>query len=203
MASVDLKKTYRDHYTARPFPKIVEVPPRPYLMVDGSGDPNTAAEYAAAVTALYSLAYGLRAAIKGETGDGYTVMPLEGLWWVDDMSEFSLDDKSGWSWTMMICQPQPVTPQLAAEVLPAVTAKKELASGDRARVETYGDGLCAQVMHLGPYADEAPTIERLHEFILSEGLERSGKHHEIYLGDPRKKDPAKLRTIIRQPVSGR
>ncbi|MEA2002561.1 MAG: GyrI-like domain-containing protein [Actinomycetota bacterium] len=200
MANVDLKKTYRDHYTAKRAPTIVEVSQRPYLMIDGSGDPNTSAEYTNAVKALYPIAYGLRAEIKKTTGDGYVVMPLEGLWWVDDMSKFSVDHKTDWGWTAMICVPDLVTPAMAADVLPAVTAEKELASGDKVRLEMYGDGLAAQVMHLGPYAEEAPTIKALHEFIRGEGLELTGKHHEIYLSDPRKSDPAKLRTIIRQPV---
>lgn len=201
MASIDLKKVYREHYTARVGrPALVEVPARPFLVIDGAGDPNTSQEYADAVTALYPLSYGIRAAIKKQTGDGYTVMPLEGLWWADDMASFSVDDKSDWKWTMMICQPDVATVEVAAAVIPEVTAKKKLVSGDRVRFETFEEGAAAQVMHLGPYADEAPTIELLHEFIAGEGLERSGLHHEIYLGDPRKTDPAKLKTIIRQPV---
>ena len=202
MASIDLKKVYREHYTARVGkPALVEVPSRPFLMIDGQGDPNTAPEYADAVAALYPLAYGLRAAIKKETGDGYTVMPLEGLWWVDDMSTFSVERKGEWKWTMMICQPDVVTADLAAEVLPEVTAKKGLASGHKVRFEVYEEGRAAQVMHIGPYAEEEPTIAGLHEFIAEQGLLRSGLHHEIYLGDPRKADPAKLKTIIRQPVA--
>ena len=203
MASIDLKKVYREHYTARVGkPALVEVPPRPFLMIDGAGDPNTSQEYADAVSALYPLSYGLRAAIKKETGDGYTVMPLEGLWWADDMANFSVDDKSDWKWTMMICQPEPATADLAAMLIPEVTAKKSLVSGHRVRFDVYEEGRAAQVMHIGPYADEAPTIAMLHQFIEDQGLVRSGLHHEIYLGDPRKSDPAKLKTIIRQPVSG-
>ena len=204
MASIDLKKKYREHYTARVGkPTLVEVPARSFLMIDGAGDPNTSQEYADAVTALYPIAYGIRAAIKRETGDGYTVMPLEGLWWADDMANFSVDDKSDWKWTMMICQPYLATVEMAAAIIPEVTAKKKLVSGSRVRFETYEEGAAAQVMHLGPYADEAPTIQLLHEFIADERLERSGLHHEIYLGDPRRTDPAKLKTIIRQPVAGR
>lgn len=201
MASIDLKKEYSEHYTARVGkPALVEVPARPFLMIDGAGDPNTSQEYAHAVAALYPIAYGIRAAIKKQTGDGYTVMPLEGLWWADDMANFSVDDKSDWKWTMMICQPDVATIEMAGAVIPTVTAKRKLVSGNRIRFEIYEEGAAAQVMHLGPYADEAPTIQLLHEFIADEGLQRSGLHHEIYLGDPRKTDPAKLRTIIRQPV---
>jgi hypothetical protein len=201
MASIDLKREYRGHYRARVGkPALVEVPARSFLMVDGAGDPNTSQEYADAVAALYPIAYGIRAAIKKETGDGYTVMPLEGLWWADDMATFLRSDKSEWKWTMMICQPDPATVEMAAAVIPDVTARKELASGDKVRFDVYEEGRAAQVMHIGPYADEAPTIAMLHQFIEDQGLERSGLHHEIYLGDPRRTDPAKLKTIIRQPV---
>lgn len=202
MASIDLKKVYKEHYTARVGkPALVEVPERPFLMIDGSGDPNTSQEYADAVAALYPIAFGIRAAIKKESGDGYTVMPLEGLWWADDMADFSVEDKSDWKWTMMIALPEVVTAGMAATIIPEVTATKKLVSGSRVRFETYEEGAAAQVMHLGPYADEAPTIAALHEFIAAEGLELSGLHHEIYLGDPRRSDPAKLKTIIRQPVA--
>lgn len=201
MATIDLKKVYREHYRAKVgSPSLVDVPPRPHLMIDGAGDPGTAAEYREAVEALYPLAYGMRAAIKTATGDAYTVLPLEGLWWADDMNSFSVYDKGAWKWRMMICLPDLATAEMAADVLPRVTAKKLLVAGDRVRFDTYGDGPAAQVMHLGPYADEAPTIEALHAFIEAEGLSLTGKHHEIYLGDPRKTEPAKLKTIIRQPV---
>ena len=201
MASIDLKKLYREHYTARVGkPALVEVPPRPFLLIDGSGDPNTSQEYADAVAALYALSYGLRAVIKKERGDSYTVMPLEGLWWTDDMTRFSVDDKSDWKWTMMICQPDVVTSDLAAAVIPEVTANKGLVSGEQVRFELYDEGRAAQVMHIGPYAAEAPTIRLLHEFIENAGLTRVGLHHEIYLGDPCRTDPVRLKTIIRQPV---
>ncbi|MDJ0924022.1 MAG: GyrI-like domain-containing protein [Acidimicrobiia bacterium] len=204
MASIDLKRVYKEHYSARAGkPALVEVPPRSFLMIDGNGDPNTAQEYADAVAALYPLAYGLRAAVKKETGDGYTVMPLEGLWWADDMSRFSVERKGDWKWTMMICQPDLVTGAMADEVIPEVTRKKNLVAGHKVRLEVYDEGPAAQVMHIGPYAAEAPTIELLHDFIAARGLALSGLHHEIYLGDPRKSDPAKLKTIIRQPVAGR
>jgi hypothetical protein len=202
MASIDLKTTYREHYTAKVgHPVVVDVPERRYLMIDGAGDPNTSTAYRDAVQALYPLAYGLRAAVKATTGDAYTVMPLEGLWWVPDMTQFRADDKSDWLWTAMICVPDVVTDSMADEVLVAVTAKKDLAAGGRARVEGFGDGLAAQVLHVGPYAAEAPTIAALHAFIADQGYALAGKHHEIYLSDPRKADPAKLRTIIRQPVT--
>ena len=201
MTTIDLTKTYRDHYTATDSPTIVSVPDRPYLMVDGEGDPNTSQAYQDALAALYPLAYGLRKAVKDATGEAYKVMPLEGLWWVDDMTRFSLDDKDSWHWTAMICLPNQVTAEIVAEIIPTVTAKKKLAVGHLARVEPYGDGTAAQVLHRGPYADEAPTIERLHRFIDESGYRFRGKHHEIYLTDPRKSAPANNRTIIRQPFA--
>jgi hypothetical protein len=200
VASIDLKRVYKESYSARVGkPSLVEIAPRPFLMIDGAGDPNTAPEYASAVAALYPIAYAIRASIKAATGDAYTVLPLEGLWWADDMEQFSIDRKGDWKWTMMIGLPEAVDRLAAAEAISETTLKKQLAGG--VRFEVFDEGLSAQVMHIGPYSEEAPTIELLHEFIAGEGYERRGHHHEIYLGDPRKSDPAKLKTIIRQPVS--
>jgi len=202
MATVDLKKVLKDQYTARVGkPALVTVPERPFLMIDGAGDPNTAQEYVDAVEALYPIAYAIRAEIKKATGDGYTVLPLEGLWWADDMKSFSVERKHEWKWTMMIGLPDLVTAEQAAEAILATTEKKDLVAGQWVRYRTYDEGPSAHIMHIGPYSDEAPTIEMLHDFIAEQGLERRGLHHEIYLGDPRKVDPAKLRTIIRQPVA--
>ena len=201
MASIDLKRVYRDQYTARAGkPALVTVPERPFLMIDGEGTPGVAPEYLAAVEALYPLAYGIRAEIKKLTGDGYTVLPLEGLWWADDMESFRANRKDEWKWTLMIGLPDLATSEMAASVLPEVTRKKRLAAGEQVRFELFNEGECAQVMHIGPYSAEEPTIDLLHQFIADQGLELRGLHHEIYLGDPRKADPAKLKTIIRQPV---
>ncbi len=160
-----------------------------------------APEYLAAVESLYPLAYGMRAEIKKLTGDGYTVLPLEGLWWADDMTAYRGNRKDEWKWRLMIGLPDVATAEMAAQVLPAVTRKKDLAVGERVRFELFAEGRCAQVMHIGPYSAEEPTIDLLHQFIVDQGLQRRGLHHEIYLGDPRKADPAKLKTIIRQPVT--
>ena len=202
MPSIDLKKVYRDHYTAKRTPSFVDVPRRPFLMIDGSGDPNTSREYQEAIEALYPIAYGLRAAVKAATGDAYTVMPLEGLWWVPDTDEFDPTDKSNLSWTAMFCLPDAVTETMAGEVILAVTAAKDLPAGPKARMDHYEEGTAGQILHIGPYADEAPTIAELHDFITGRGYELTGKHHEIYLSDARRADPAKLRTIIRQPCTG-
>ena len=201
MSSIDLKRIYREHYSAKRTPTIVEVPTRPFLMIDGSGDPNTSQEYVEAIEALFPIAYGMRAAVKAASGDAYTVMPLEGLWWVPDMADFDPADKSNWSWTAMICLPDAVTEVMASEVISAVTAKKGLAAGAKARMAYYTEGVAAHILHIGPYAEEAPTIAELHSFIAGNGHELAGKHHEIYLSDARRADPAKLRTIIRQPFT--
>ena len=201
MTDVDLKKVYRVHYTAKKTPAIVHVPARPFLMIDGRGDPNTAIDYADAVQALYPIAYGFRAVVKAATGDSYTVMPLEGLWWVPDMADFDPANKSNWWWTVMICLPDNITTEMASEVIPTVTEKKALVAGPKVRVEWFAEGCAAQILHIGPYADEAPTMQTLHRFIEDEGRHRTGKHHEIYLSDPRKADPATMRTILRQPCT--
>lgn len=201
MASIDLKKVYRDLYSARAGkPALVEVPPLAYLMIDGAGDPNTSSEYVEAVGAIYPIAYAVRAAIKKATGDAYTVMPMQGLWWADDMDRFSPDRKGDWKWTMMIAVPDLATRVLADTAIAETTAKKGLAAGNRVRFELFDEGRSAQVMHIGPYSAEAPTIAMLHAYIIDQGMSLRGLHHEIYLGDPRKTAPDKLKTIIRQPV---
>jgi hypothetical protein len=202
MASIDLKRKYKESYSARVGkPSVVEMTPRPFLMVDGAGDPNTAPEYASAVAALYPIAYAIRASIKTTTGDAYSVLPLEGLWWADDMEQFSADSKGDWKWTMMIGLPEVVDAAGAVEAIAETTLNKRLVAGDAVRYEVFDEGLSAQVMHIGPYSAEAPTIEMLHEFITEQGLTRRGRHHEIYLSDPRRTAPEKLKTIIRQPAA--
>jgi hypothetical protein len=201
MANIDLKKVYKESYSAKVGkPALVEIPARPFLMIDGAGDPN-GDEYAEAIAALYPIAYGLRFLLKDQTGDAYTVMPLEGLWWADDMETFSEERKGDWKWTAMIAVPEVATPELVATVIDETTEKKGQSSLDRVRFDVFEEGLSAQVMHIGPYSAEAPTIEMLHQFIADQGKALRGLHHEIYLGDPRRSAPEKLKTIIRQPVT--
>lgn len=202
MEKLDLKKTYRELYRAKPEPMLVEVPPLQYLMIDGEGDPNTAPAYQEAVEALYSLSYTLKFMIKKRMPDSmdYGVMPLEGLWWSEPIEAFSLERKVDWKWTSLILQPDFITPALVEEARQQAAAKKTLPALSLARLARLDEGKCAQVLHIGPYAEETPTIERLHAFIEKQGLRLRGKHHEIYLGDPRRAAPDKLQTIIRQPV---
>jgi hypothetical protein len=171
-----------------------------FLMIDGAGDPNTAQAYQDAVNALYSLAYTLKFIVKKTQAVDYPVMALEGLWWADDMAEFSLANKAAWQWTMMIMQPELITPDLVARATQEAARKKPLPALRNIRFERYHEGLSAQIMHIGPYAAEAPTIEKLHRFIHDHGYALRGKHHEIYLSDPRKATPEKMKTVIRQPM---
>lgn len=201
MASIDLKREPGLHYRAATTPALVSLPARWFLMVDGEGNPNTAPAYREAIETLYPLAYALRAAVKAATGDAYTVLPLEGLWWADDMSRFSVDAKDEWRWTMMIALPDAVEHVHAADVVARAVATKRHPAGDRVRLERYDEGQAAQLLHRGPFATEPATIERLHAFIEAEGRALRGLHHEIYLSDLRRTAPEKLRTVIRQPVA--
>ena len=198
---LDLKKDLKHLYNpSAKAPGIVTVPPMPFLKIDGKGDPNTAPEYAGALEALYSAAYTLKFAIKKSEGKDFAVMPLEGLWWAKNMADFTAGRKGDWHWTMMILQPDFVTKDHVCAAIAAAQQKKDLPALEHIRFETYAEGLCAQIMYFGPYKDEGPTIQRLHAYIEEQGGKLSGKHHEIYLGDPRRTAPAKLKTIIRQPM---
>ncbi len=203
MSKIDFKKELKHLY--RPSAKaftVVDVPPMQYLMADGHGDPNTAPAYQKAVEALYAVAYKLKFMSKRQLGKDYVVPPLEGLWWAEDMDAFTVDrDKSAWDWTMMIMQPTWITPEMFAEALRQVEAAKGLPALPRLRLEAYHEGLSVQILHLGPYDDEGPVLQRMHaEFLPQSGYEMAGKHHEIYMSDPRKVAPEKLRTVLRQPV---
>jgi hypothetical protein len=180
---------------------VVDVPPMNFLMIDGHGDPNTAQEYQDAVEALYAVAYKLKFMSKREMGKDYVVPPLEGLWWAEDMETFTTArDKSAWDWTMMIMQPEWITQEMVEEAVKQVE-KKGLPALSKLYLETYHEGLSVQILHIGSYDDEGPTIARLHnEFIPENSYEEAGKHHEIYLSDPRKVAPEKLKTVLRQPV---
>jgi hypothetical protein len=201
MPTIDYKKELKHLYApSAKEPALVDVPPLHFLMIDGQGDPNTAPEYAAAVEALYALAYALKFMVKRRpAGLEYTVMPLEGLWWGAGIDWHDAGQRSDWQWTMMIMQPEHVTTELFTQALVETRKKKPGLTLERVRFERYDEGPAAQIMHIGPYAIEGPTVARLHAFIEQQGHTLRGKHHEIYLGDPRKTAPEKLRTVIRQP----
>jgi len=181
---------------------IVDVPPLNFLMIDGEGDPTDNPDYSEAVSALYSTAYKLKFAIKkGPQAVDYKVMPLEGLWWADDMTSFNLENRSNWRWRMMIMQPEYITEDLFKTIIASLKEKIEYQKLEDARFETYQEGLCMQIFHLGPYGEEErETINKLHSHIESEGYQRVGKHHEIYFNSPLRTAPENLKTIIRQPI---
>ncbi len=188
-------------YRARRSPSLVDVPELAFLMIDGHGDPNVSDTYRAALQVLYSVSYGLKFAIKRAGGPVYRVGPPEGLWSVPDMADFATAAKAEWDWTMMIRQPDAVTPALFERTALDVAERKQLPQARDLRLERFAEGRAAQVLHLGSYAGEEPTILALHAFIAEQGYAPRGRHHEIYLGDPRRAAPERLKTIIRQPVS--
>jgi hypothetical protein len=200
-SALDYKKELKHLYrpSAKKF-EVVDVPPMNFLMIGGHGDPNTAQEYPEAIEALYAVAYALKFASKKEKGMDYVVPPLEGLWWAENMEAFTTGDKSAWDWTMMIMQPERVTRDMFEHALKQVEKKKDLPALSKLRLEAYHEGLSVQILHIGPYAAEAPTIAGMHAFAAENGYQLAGKHHEIYLGDPRKVAPEKLKTVLRQPV---
>ncbi len=203
MEKVDFKKTLKDLY--RPSAKeftVVDVPEMQFVKVDGVGDPGGDV-YAEALAWLYAVAYAVKFSSKTDMGRDYVVPPLEGLWWAEDMSAFVEGDRDSWLWTAMIMQPDWVTPGMFAAGL-AKAEKKLGESNPTLRFEPFHEGLSVQILHIGPYSAEAPTIARLHqEFLPSKGLVENGHHHEIYLGDPRRTAPEKLKTVLRQPVEKR
>lgn len=199
---VDFKRTL-DSYLAKTGEfQILELPERQYLMIDGHGDPNTSAQFSQAIEALYPLAYKLKFASKIDLGRDYVVMPLEGLWWATDMSTFTVDrDKSRWDWTLMIMVPAWTAATMFAAAVELVAAKNPPTRLGEVRLEKLTEGLCVQTLHIGAFDDEAGILNQLHhEFIPAQGLEMTGKHHEIYLSDMRKVAPEKRKTILRQPV---
>jgi len=201
MTKIDFKKTLKHLYNPPKRFITVDVPEMQFLMVDGHGDPNTAQEYGDAIEALYAVAYALKFTSKEDLGRDYVVPPLEGLWWAEDMDAFTTGDKDAWDWTMMVMQPEWITAEMVAAAIKQVMKKKDLPALPKLRLERYHEGLAVQIMHVGPYAAEGPTIARMHAFIEEKGYEPSGKHHEIYVSDPRRTAPEKLKTVVRQPVT--
>lgn len=201
MEKIDLKKDLKHLYQPSAKEVVeVDVPTFNYLMVDGEGDPNASQAWTDAVEILFMVSYAVKFMVKKEASAiDYGVMPLEGLWWADDMSKFSTDDKSNWKWTAMIMQPSFVTSEIVERVISDVKRKKNPPGLSKVRLTQFSEGRCAQIMHIGPFSEEGPTIEKIHQFIDSRSR-RTGKHHEIYLSDIRKADPSKWKTIVRQPM---
>jgi hypothetical protein len=202
MEKIDYKKALKHLYNASTKQvSLVEAPTMGFLMIDGQGNPNTSQEFQEAIEALFTASYTLKFMIKkAKEGVDYGVMPLEGLWYADDMNDFKTGNKDNWHWTLMIMQPDFITLSLVDEAVLQSQKKKGLPALGKLRFETFSEGHAAQIMHIGPYSEEGATIEKIHRFISEQGLQISGKHHEIYLSDPRKTAPEKLKTILRQAV---
>ncbi len=181
-------------------PVLVKVPSMKYLMVDGMGDPAKSPDFRDAIGALYGLAYTMKFMLKSRSVKESVPMPLEGLFWADDMSAFMKARRGEWRWTLMLLQPSAVDAKLLQEARVKLEKKQKGAALPPVRLARFAEGTCAQVLHLGPYAAERANIQRLHRFISEQGFELNGRHHEIYLSQPGRGDPAKMKTVIRQPV---
>lgn len=202
MAKKDLSKELQSlYFPSAKEPVMVDIPSMQFAMVDGVGDPNSSKEFQEAIGALYGVAYTAKFAAKKARIGNILVMPLEALWWGEDADDFLLAKKERWHWTAMIMEPPEVTRKLFDESVGQLREKKNPPGLNRVRFERWTEGKAAQILHIGPYAAERPTIERLHAFIRENGCRLAGKHHEIYLGDPRRSAPEKLKTVIRQPAS--
>jgi hypothetical protein len=211
MEKLDLKKDLKKLYvpSAKKI-EVVEVPAMNFVMIDGAIEPDqapgTSPLFQENMQALYGAAYTLKfaAKLRKENPVDYPVMALEGLWWVED-GVFDIQKPGNWKYTVMIMQPDLVTPEMIADALAQMRKKKgDQPAFARLRLERYREGLCVQTMHIGPYATEPATIQRMQAFMQENGYRDlvglGGKHHEIYMGDPRRADPSKLKTVLRHPV---
>jgi hypothetical protein len=201
---LDYKKIFNNFYNGVPADKfsIVDVPSLKFLSVDGKGYPGTSKEYQDAMNTLYPVSYTLKFMMK-KKGKDYVVMPLEGLWWAEDMNVFTetfMERKDEWLWTSMIMQPDFITQEFVDQAIEEVSKKKDIPAINKLCFAKYHEGLSIQILYFGSYADEGPTIARMHHYAKEKGYELHGKHHEIYLSDPRRTKPEKLKTIIRQPL---
>lgn len=203
MKKVDFKKELKYLYRASAKKMVsVEVPGMNFLMIDGKGNPNTSQAYKEAVEALFALSYTIKFNVKkGPLELDYGVMPLEGLWWSEDITKFAITPKEEWYWTAMIMQPDFVDKAMVEAMTEKLRTKKNPAALDLVRFERFTEGRAAQILHVGPFSEEGPTIARVHDYIQEMGCSLSGKHHEIYLSDIRRAAPEKWKTIIRQPFS--
>ena len=202
MQKIDYKKELKHLYrSSAKKVEVVEVPKMNFLMIDGDGGPNHPT-FQNAIEVLFPLSYTLKFMIKkSDIGIDYGVLPLEGLWWADDMSSFIKDKKDDWKWTLMIMQPELVKKEMVVKAIEEVRKKKNPVALPLVRFESFAEGKAAQIMHIGPFSEEGPTVEKVYAYIGDSGSQRIGKHHEIYLSDIRRAAPEKWKTIIRQPMS--
>ncbi len=206
MDKIDLRKQLLHLYapTAKHV-TLVDVPEMQFVMIDGAIEPGrspgTSPTFAEAMEALYSISYALKFASKqrAENPIDYTVMGLEGLWWVEDR-DFDILDPTGWRYTVMILQPEHITTEMYEKALDKQRKKKDNPALEQLRLERFCEGPSVQILHVGPYAEEMATIAKMDAFAEQNGYAMHGKHHEIYLGDPRRANPTKLKTVLRHPV---
>jgi hypothetical protein len=197
---IDFKKELKNLYTSSAKEvSVVDVPAMNFLMVDGEGAPASP-QYSQAIEALFNVSYTVKFMVKKSNGVDFGVMPLEGLWWMDDMTKFSADKKDEWKWTAMIMQPKYVTADDFKLAVAQVKKKKSPPALSKVRFEIFTEGPSAQIMYIGPFSAEGPTIAKIHAYIQNSGHNLSGKHHEIYLNNPATVAPQKLKTILRQPM---
>ena len=203
MAKIDLRKELKEFYnpTAKAV-TVVDVPEMSFIMIDGQGAPGSE-QFQQSIEALYTVAYTMKFAKKKADGTDYGVMALEGLWWAEDMAVFDAEkgDRNQWRWTLMIMQPDFVTEDDFVSAKEAAKKKKGNSSVERVRFESFKEGKAAQIMHIGPFSEEGPNVQRIHDEIAKIGGKLAGKHHEIYLSDFRKVDPTKMKTVLRQPYA--
>ena len=209
MHKLDLKQQLKHLYLpSHKEPVLVEVPPMQFIMVDGAIEPDqspgTSPLFGENMQALYGVAYTLRfmAKLRKEDPIDYPVMAMEGLWWVED-GHFDIRQPGNWKYTVMIMQPPQITDVMFREAIGKASEKRPSAAFQRLRLATFDEGLSVQIMHIGPYSEEPATLARMEAFALERGYRLRGLHHEIYLGDPRRADPAKLKTVLRHGVEGR
>lgn len=201
MAKKDLSKELQAlYFPSAKEPAIVNVPPMQFAMIDGVGDPNTSKDFQEAIGALYGIAYTAKFAAKKAGIRNVLVMPLEALWWAEGAGDFPLADKGKWHWTAMLMEPADVTRQLFDDSVRQLREKKNPPGLSKVRLDRFHEGPSVQILYIGPYTEEGPTIARLRKYIDEHGYKLAGKHHEIYLGDPRRTEPSRLKTVIRLPV---
>jgi hypothetical protein len=200
LTKLDLKKELKRYYTAKKRPEVIEIPEGKFMTILGKGDPN-GEEYAQALQALYGMNYTLKFDLKTK-GMDYTVMHLEGLWWIEE-GIFDLNNptpREKWRWKSMIRVPDFITLDMMENVRPKVEEKAGKKVNE-VKLELFKEGLAAQILHRGPYSEEGPTLQLLHDFIHEQGYRMRGDHHEIYLNDPRRTKPENIRTILRHPIT--
>ena len=206
MAQLDLRKQLKHLYApSAKNAELVDVPELKFVMIDGriepGEEPGTSPAFEEAMAAMYGASYALKfiSKLRKEDPIEYPVMPLEGLWWVED-GRFDIKVKDNWFYTLMILQPDHITPAMFGEALDQVTKKHPNPALSRLRLASFCEGLCVQIMHFGPYAAEPATVERMNAWAAENGYRMTGKHHEIYMGDPRRAQPEKLKTVLRHGV---